>query len=375
MDEAIYSIALTQIPRVGAISAKRLLDVAGSATFVFEHIDELAAKMPLKPWLIAEIKQAEPYIKKATELIERTKALGIELIPYASQRYPNRLKECEDAPILLYSKGLNRDLNRQHIISIVGTRHITPYGKQACESIVRDLQAADSNILILSGLAYGVDVCAHQAALNAGLDTIGIMAHGLDRVYPTAHRQIADDMAKNGGLITEFPIGTEPDRFNFVSRNRIIAGMSDATLVIESANKGGSLITAEFANTYNRDCFAVPGNILDTYSAGCNKLIKTNQAQLVESAKDILEALDWSLVDQKVIQQKELNFKVESIVEPELNREEKLIFDRLKQQGDTQINELLIISGLPINKLQTLLFGLEMRGIVQAKAGGIYRLS
>ena len=375
MDEAIYSIALTQIPRVGAISAKRLLDVAGSATFVFEHIDELAAKTPLKPWLITEIKQAEPYIKKATELIERTKALGIELISYASQRYPNRLKECEDAPILLYSKGLNRDLNRQHIISIVGTRHITPYGKQACESIVRDLQAADSNILILSGLAYGVDICAHQAALNAGLDTIGIMAHGLDRVYPAAHRQIANDMAKNGGLITEFPIGTEPDRFNFVSRNRIIAGMSDATLVIESANKGGSLITAEFANTYNRDCFAVPGNISDTYSAGCNKLIKTNQAQLVESAKDILEALDWSLVDQKVIQQKELNFKLESIVEPELNREEKLIFDRLKQQGDTQINELLIISGLPINKLQTLLFGLEMRGIVQAKAGGIYRLS
>lgn len=375
MDEAIYSIALTRIPRVGAISAKRILDVAGSATFVFEHIDELAAKMPLKPWLIAEIKQAEPYIKKATELIERTKALGIELIPYASQRYPNRLKECEDAPILLYSKGLNRDLNRQHIISIVGTRHITPYGKQACESIVRDLQAADPNILILSGLAYGVDVCAHQAALNAGLETIGIMAHGLDRVYPAAHRQIAQEMAKNGGLITEFPIGTEPDRFNFVSRNRIIAGMSDATLVIESASKGGSLLTAEFANMYNRDCFALPGRLADPYSAGCNKLIKNNQAQLVESAKDILEALDWDRVEKLQATQKTLQWATDPIELPQLNKEENAIISSLKTKGELQINELLIAVGLPINKLQTLLFELEMKGLIQAKAGGIYQLS
>ncbi|WP_018108876.1 DNA-processing protein DprA [Bacteroides propionicifaciens] len=375
MDEAIYSIALTQIPRVGAISAKRLLDVAGSATFLFEHISELASQKSLKPWLVDQIMHAESYIEKATKLIEQTRALGIELIPYSSDRYPSRLKECDDAPVLLYYRGENINLNRKHIISIVGTRHITTYGQQVCQAIVRDLQAANPDILILSGLAYGVDICAHRSALNEGLDTIGVLAHGLDRVYPAAHRQIAQEMMHHGGLVSEFPIGTEPDRFNFVSRNRIIAGMSDATLIIESASKGGSLITAEFANTYNRDCFAVPGKISDPYSAGCNKLIKNNQAQLVESAKDILEALDWILATQKVSKQKELDLEVETTPLPHLSKEEELIYTELKSKGETQINELLITSGLPISKLQTLLFGLEMRGIVKAKAGGIYQLT
>jgi DNA processing protein len=293
---------------------------------------------------------------------------GIKLVCFGDEAYPCRLAECADAPLVLHSLG-NADLNARHIVSIVGTRHATEYGKALCETFVADLARFAPGTLIVSGLAYGIDVCAHRAALKAGLPTIGVLAHGLDRIYPGAHRATAKQMLENGGLLTEFMSGTNSFPSNFVQRNRIVAGISDATIVVESASKGGSLITASLAQGYSRDCFAFPGRVNDQYSCGCNELVSRNRAALITSAYDFVEAMNWETATKKKSAE-----ELQTELFPELTADETAVMTALHSNSDgLQVNQMVVQLNIPISKLLPLLFEMEMKGYVKAVAGGCYR--
>lgn len=369
MKEAIYSIALSQMPKLGAARAKCLLDIAGSASLIFEHPEELIQK-ELLPASFVELLQNTEFLRSAEEQLDKMLELGITPLPYSSLDYPSRLKECIDAPTILFYKG-SANLNASRIISIVGTRRITDYGKAMCNQIVRDLKEIDPSILIISGLAHGVDVQAHRAALSEGLDTVGVVAHGLDVIYPSANRAVAKEMLSQGGILSEYRLDTFPDKRNFVARNRIIAGISDATIIIESAAKGGSLITADLANSYDRECFAVPGRCQDEYSIGCNQLIKNNKATLIESGYDVFEAMQWS-GSPRVSTPKREPIPVDKY--KDLSSIELEIINLLRNKGKLQVDDLLQEVNLPINQLHTLLFTMEMNGFISAKAGGVYQL-
>ena len=284
------------------------------------------------------------------------------------EAYPARLRECEDAPVVLFFKG-NVDLNRLHVINMVGTRRATEYGKQFCADFLHDLSALLPDVLVVSGLAYGIDIHAHRAALANDISTVAVLAHGLDRIYPSLHRKTAVDMLANGGLLTEFLTETNPDKHNFVSRNRIVAGMCDATIVVESAAKGGSLITADLADGYHRDCFAIPGRVTDTASIGCNQLIRDNKAALVQSAGEFVKMMGWTDTEPSV--------KAEGIQRslfPELTEEEEAVVRILVRQGDLHINTLVVEADIPVNRMSALLFELEMKGVVKTLVGGVYHL-
>jgi DNA processing protein len=269
---------------------------------------------------------------------------------------------------VLHSLG-NADLNARRIVSIVGTRHASEYGKALCENFVADLARFAPGTLIVSGLAYGIDVCAHRAALKAGLPTVGVLAHGLDRIYPGAHRATAKQMLENGGLLTEFMSGTEPFPSNFLQRNRIVAGMADATVVVESASKGGSLITASLALGYDRDCFAFPGRVNDQYSQGCNELVSRNRAALITSAYDFVEAMNW-----EVTASKKSATDLQTELFPDLSPDETAVMTALRENSDgLQVNQMVVQLNISINRLLPLLFEMEMKGLVKAVAGGCYR--
>ena len=287
-DEQIYSLALTNISGLGLIGACHLVKAMGSATSVFQHRKELPELIPgATSKLVGALDNAEAFRRAEQELVFAEKN-QIQCIVFNDERYPSRLRECEDAPLALFYRG-NASLDALHVVSLVGTRHATSYGENLCLSFMRDLKELCPDVLVVSGLAYGIDIHAHRAALQNGFPTVGVLAHGLTAIA----------MMDQGGLLTEFMSGTNPDRQNFVKRNRIVAGMSDATIVVESAAKGGALITAELAEGYHRDCFAFPGRVTDTYSAGCNNLIKNNRASLVLSAEDFVEAMGWSHASKK----------------------------------------------------------------------------
>ena len=306
--------------------------------------------------------------KRAEQELQFAEKNQIQCITLNDPAYPSRLRECEDAPLALFYRG-NASLNALRIVSMVGTRHATAYGEEVCQSFVSDLANLCPDVLIVSGLAYGIDIQAHKAALQHGFSTIGVLAHGLDRIYPAAHRKTAVSMMDQGGLLTEFMSGTNPDRQNFVKRNRIVAGMSDATIVIESAAKGGALITAELAESYHRDCFAFPGRTTDIYSKGCNELIRNNRASLILSAEDFVDAMDWNMAPNQARK------TVQRELFPELNEEEKKIICLLEAHPEgIQINLLVVEANIPINQMSALLFELEMKGVVRALAGGLYKL-
>ena len=367
-DEQIYTLALTRIPGLGLMGAYNLVRTLGSASAIFQHRKELKELLPeVSDKLIKALDCPEAF-HRAEEELKYAKKNQIQCITLNDAAYPSRLKECEDAPLALFYRG-NAPLNALKVISMVGTRHATAYGEDLCQSFIRELKELRPDVLIVSGLAYGIDICAHRAALQHGFATIGVLAHGLDRIYPGAHRKTAIDMMDHGGLLTEFMSGTNPDRQNFVKRNRIVAGMSDATIVVESAIKGGALITAELAESYHRDCFAFPGRTTDIYSAGCNELIRNNRASLLSSAEDFVNAMGWNLTNNKTkdVIQRELF--------PELSEEEKKIVQVLHRNPDgIQINTLVVETNIPINRISTILFELEMKGVVRALAGGVYRL-
>ena len=282
----LYQIAATLLSSVGDVNGKKLVEFCGSAEAVFTEKKQLLKKIPgigdsTVNAIINSKKEALLRAEKEIKFIEKTNVIPLF---FTDENYPQRLTHCIDAPMMLYYKG-NANLNHSKIISVVGTRSITEYGKVCCSSIIKGFEG--SGVLVVSGLAYGVDTCAHKEALKYNLPTIGVLAHGLDKLYPQTNLELARKMLDQGGLLTDFMSQTNPDKENFPKRKRIIAGMADAVIVIEAAKRGGALITADIANSYNRDVFAVPGRIGDTYSEGCNHFIKTNKALLVQTADDI----------------------------------------------------------------------------------------
>lgn len=369
-DKKIYQIGLTMINGVGDILARHLLQKLGEAEAVFAEKQQLLEKVPgISSTIAAEIKRPEVLQRAEKELafIEKN---HISCYYLADPNYPARLRECPDAPILFYFKG-NADLDATRIISIVGTRNATEYGKSLTESLIKDLASTIPGLLVVSGLAYGIDICAHRNALQNHLPTVGVLAHGLDRIYPAAHRNTAVDMLEHGGLLTDFPSGTEPDRPNFICRNRIVAGMSDATIVIESAEKGGSLITADIAFSYGRDVYSFPGRVSDIHSKGCNQLIRQNKAGLITSAADLISALCWETQAVSAVpQQAELFFS-----EQEQVSGQNPVLDIIRKHKEIHINQLALTLDMPVHQLSTLLFELEINGKIKALPGNIYKLT
>ena len=367
-EEQIYSIALTMVPGIGHIGAKHLIDGMGNAVDVFRLRKEIQERIPEVSQRVIEALDCPQAVFRAEQEYEFMRQNRISCLSFYDEAYPSRLRECEDAPVVLFFKG-NADLNSLHILNMVGTRNATDYGTQICASFLRDLKALCPDVLVVSGLAYGIDIHAHREALANELPTVGVLAHGLDRIYPHVHRKTAVDMLEKGGLLTEFLSGTNPDRHNFISRNRIVAGMCDATIVIESAEKGGSLITAELAEGYHRDCFAFPGRMGDEYSKGCNRLIRDNKASLLLSAEDFVQAMGWNMqttLSEKVSVQRSLFI--------ELSEEEQKIVSILEKLGNLQINSLVVEADIPVNKMTAILFELEMKGVIRVLAGGMYQL-
>lgn len=366
--EQIHTIALTQVPSIGVTWGRNLINAMGSAVNVFQYRKNIPDVLPEATPRVVEVLNCPEAMARAEEEYKFIQKNKINCLTINDTRYPSRLRECEDAPIVLYFKG-NADLDALRIINMVGTRNATDYGKQICMQFLKELQELCPEVLVVSGLAYGIDIHAHRAALQHNFSTVGVLAHGLDRIYPSAHRRTAIEMIERGGLLTEFITGTEPERYNFVSRNRIVAGMSDATVVIESAAKGGSLITADLAQGYNRDCFAFPGRSTDEQSQGCNQLIRDNKAALIQSADDLVKMLRW---DGKT--KSAASAGVQRSFFLELSEEEQVIVTALTENEDTHINNLVIATGIAVHKLNALLFELEMKGVIRVLAGNIYQL-
>ena len=368
ISEQVALLALSKVQATQLAVIHSLIEEVGSAKELIENAGNIKDIVPEAGPRLCELLNDESLIVNAEKEIEFIEKNNIKLICKGDKDYPYRLAECNDAPLVLHGMG-NADLNAKHIVSIVGTRHASEYGKSVCENFVADLAKFIPGTLVVSGLAYGIDVCAHRAALKAGLPTVGVLAHGLDRIYPTAHRSTAKSMIENGGLLTEFMSGTNPFPQNFVQRNRIVAGMADATVVIESASKGGSLITASLATGYDRDCFAFPGRINDQYSQGCNELVSRNRAALITSAYDFVEAMNWEMTTKKKSAE-----DLQTELFPDMSPEETAVMTALRENSDgLQVNQMVVQLNTPINKLLPLLFEMEMKGYIKAVAGGCYR--
>ena len=363
-NELLYQVALTMVPHIGDVHAKALVNLYGNATAVFkarkkelENIEGIGAIRARSIKDFADLSRAEEEIK----FIEKFKITPLFI---TGDGYPKRLLNCYDSPAMLYYRG-NADLNASRIISIVGTRNHGEYGRLVTEKLIEDLQA--ENILVVSGLAFGIDTIAHKAALKHHLKTVGVLAHGLDRIYPLQNKTLAKQMTLDGGLLTDFVSNTNPDKQNFPKRNRIVAGICDALIVIESGKKGGSLITAELGNGYNKDVFAIPGRTTDTKSEGCNYLIKNNKAALINSAADLLENMGWD-------EQKKIVIKKQRELFIELSADEKIIVGILQQQESIQIDELYFKSGMSSSAMAAALLMLEMQNIVLSLPGKVYKL-
>ena len=359
-------LALTRVRGLGAAAVCAILRTVEHPELIFENLDSLDDIIPnAGAELRAALSDHEPMerAKAEQEFIEEK---GIRAICLGDDDYPYRLSECDDAPPVIYTLG-NANLNAQHIVSVGGTRRATEYGKDLCSSLVSDLARLLPGTLIVSGLAYGIDVCAHRAAIKCGLPTLGVLAHGLDRIYPSSHRSVAKEMLKDGGLLSEYMSKTEPFRSNFLQRNRIVAGLADATVVVESPSHGGSLVTSSIAQSYARDCFAFPGRVNDQFSIGCNELIARNSAALITSAHDLIEAMNWSSAVKG-------NAPVEQELFPQLSRPEQELLDLLRVHSEgLQINQIVIALDISVSKIMPVLFELEMKNLIRAVAGGKYR--
>ncbi|HMK03378.1 MAG TPA: DNA-processing protein DprA [Ferruginibacter sp.] len=364
-NDLLYQVALTLVPNIGDVHAKTLIGMYGNAQSIFKaKKKELENIEGIGTIRAAAIKNFTDLSVSEEELrfIEKYKITPLFI---TDPKYPKRLLNCFDSPALLYFRG-NADLNASRIISIVGTRNNSEYGKMVCEDFIEALSA--ENILIVSGLAFGIDTIAHKASLKKNLQTVGVLAHGLDRIYPQQNKTLAKQMVEQGGLLTDFTSNTTPDKQNFPKRNRIVAGISDAIVVMESGKKGGSLITAELGNGYNKDVFAIPGRTNDAKSEGCNYLIKNNKAALVNSADDFLELMNWKPAPKpSPKKQRELFI--------ELLPDEKIVVDILRQQDGIQIDELYFKSGLSSSAVATALLMLEMQNVVLSLPGKLYKLA
>lgn len=359
----LYSIlALLKVEGVGDVVAKKLINHCGSAENVFKaKANEIKAIDGIGEALLKKLKDKTIFEKVELELqfIQNEK---INVLFYQNDSYPERLKHCIDGPVLLFASG-NLNFENRKMISIVGTREITSYGTAFCKQLIEDL--AIFNPIIVSGFAYGVDVVAHQAAMENKLQTIGVLAHGLNQIYPKTHKKYISKMEENGGFLTEFWSTSNPEKENFVKRNRIVAGMSEATIVIESAEKGGSLITALIANDYNRDVFAVPGRTTDKYSQGCNNLIKTQRANVLTSAADLVYIMNWELETKATKAVQKQLFVV-------LDNEEQKVYDYLQKTGKQLLDIIALECDFPVFRISSLLLNMELKGVIRPLPGKLF---
>ena len=366
-DEILYTMALTRMTGFNAAMALQLYQTLGGGKEVYEHRQDIGEVVPEStPQLREAMKYWDDALKRAEAEIAFMQAKGIRALTLHDADYPQRLCECPDAPVVLYYKG-TANLNQQYVIDIVGTRHCTTYGQDLIRCFISDLHQLLPQVLIVSGLAYGIDICAHRNAMDNGYETVGVLAHGLDQIYPYAHRDYAAKMLSQGGLLTEYMTQTEALPNNFRQRNRIVAGISDATILVESAIKGGGLITCRIAQEYGRDVFAFPGVVGAKASEGCNHLIRNNTAALITSAQDFLESMGWLSIAKRPQ-------SVERQLFPNLTPEEQQIVALLQQNNDLQLNIISVKTNIPIGQLTALLFSLEMKGVVRPLAGGTYHL-
>ena len=369
--EILNTIALTRLNYFTLAGLLHLYRTLGSATAVLENRNHIRDVLPdASDKLITALRDAGEAMRRAEVELEFDMKHNIMPLTLIDEAYPERLRDVDDAPLVLFYRG-NADLNQQRVINIVGTRHCTAYGQDAIMRFLGDLRQICPQVLIVSGLAYGVDINAHRQALARGYETVGVLAHGLDDLYPRSHRETAVRMVTQGGLLTEFMTQTNADKMNFVRRNRIVAGMSDACVLVESAAKGGGLITAEISQGYGRDVFAFPGRIGDVYSEGCNRLIQNNGAGLILGAEDFVKAMGWESDGQlNVVRQQ----GIEREMFPELSSEEQKVVKVLRAHNDLQVNLLSVQADIPIGKLTSVLFSLEMKGVIKPLAGGMYHL-
>ena len=366
-DEVYYTMALTRMMGFNFQTALLLYRELGSGQAVYEHRNDIGDVVAdTTPRLREQMKNWDDALRRAAAEMEFVIKKNIRVLTLNDADYPQRLCECPDAPLVLYYKG-TADLNQRYIVDIVGTRHCTSYGQDIIRRFISELRRQCPQVLVVSGLAYGIDICAHRCALEQGYETVGVLAHGLDQIYPGHHRETAAQMVRQGGLLTEYMTQTEALPNNFRQRNRIVAGISDATVLVESAIKGGGLITCRIAQEYGRDVFAFPGAVGMPYSEGCNRLIRNNTAALITSVNDFLENMCWQTTSQQ-------QMSVERQLFPDLNPEEQKVVSLLQQTNDLQLNILSVKTNIPIGQLTALLFQLEMKGVVKPHAGGTYHL-
>ncbi|MUP39297.1 DNA-processing protein DprA [Labilibaculum euxinus] len=365
--EDVYKIAVSFLNGIGPVNTKKVIAYTGSIEGLFKEKKQNLLKIPGIGQSFIDKLDRDNAIQLAEEEQKFISDNHINVSFYLEKDYPQRLLNCADSPCTLYYKG-NTDFNVARTISIVGTRNASDYGREICNKLIQDLSGKEIKPLIISGLAYGVDICAHKAALRNQLQTVAAIGHGLHMMYPSQHKRYAEEIVNQGALISEFTSKSKFDPKNFVRRNRIIAGMADATIVIESASKGGSLVTADIANSYNRDVFAFPGRTSDKGSTGCNKLIKTNQAHLIESVADLEYILGWENKNKspKMVQTK---------LFIELSPEEESLVQVLKEKGNMPIDSISLKTSFPMSKVSSLLLKLEFEGIIKSLPGKIYTLN
>lgn len=369
--QLLYLIALTRLTGLNFALAHHVYTTLGSAEAVYQARGDMREAVPdLSPRAVEALRHWDDALMRAECEVDFIRRHGIVPLALGGEGYPKRLAECDDAPLLLYFKG-NGQLDCRRVISVVGTRHCTPYGRDLIRNLIADLHSLLPEVLIVSGLAYGVDICAHREALAKGMPTVGVLAHGLDEIYPPLHRDTAKEMLSCGGLLTEYMSQTRADKVNFVKRNRIVAGMADVTVLVESAAKGGGLITTRLATDYCRDVMAFPGPVGAPWSEGCNQLIRRNGAHLITSAADLVDLMQWS-GDVRVDKARKAG--IERSFFPNLSPDESRVVEALTAGGDMTVNHLAVATNLPAGTLMALLFQLEMSGVVKPLAGATYHL-
>ncbi len=363
-EENIYSLALSFVPNIGCVRAKQIIANLGSAAAFFKEKPKNLRKLAGLSKHTLTQEQLKFAVLEAERILNNAFRQQYHVFHYLDENYPRRLKQLDDAPLLLFGKG-NLDANGKRMLGIVGTRNATHYGRQVCEDIVE--QVADKQVAVISGLAMGIDGIAHKACVLKRVPTIGILGHGLDLIYPYQHRKLAEEMLENGGLLTEFPDGTKPDACNFPMRNRIVAGMVDALIVVESDVQGGSLITCNLANDYGKDVFAVPGPIYSKYSRGCHKIVAENKAQIFTGVEDFLKSMSW-IGDAK-------SAAVQLNLLQEMDEHEKAIFNFIREKKQVSVDVLSVVHQIPLGQLSSVLLTMEITGFLKALPGKFYALS
>lgn len=371
-NETLACMVLAQSGRFMPAEMMRLYRTVGSASDILRLAEGKEVEHPvmLSAKLQEQLKSSQAFLRSAEDELNEVLKRGITPLIPTDECYPKRLHECADAPMVLYHRG-TADLNNRRIVAVVGTRHVTTYGQDLVRNLLSGLKTHCPDIVVVSGLAYGVDICAHRHALEQGMETIGVLAHGHDDLYPSSHRDTANKMVLQGGLLTEYRLHTRAEKFNFVKRNRIVAGLADACIVIESAEKGGSLITARIARDYNREVFAFPGRTTDLHSQGCNHLIRDQVAAMITSADDFVQTMGWEN-DRQLLDAQQSG--IERHLFPHLSEDEQRVVDILGKTNDLQINVLVVRSGIPAGRMSAILFELEMKGVLRTMAGGTCHL-